>query len=410
MSMSDIDLSVDDMIAVGLYHEIHTSERRAFRACRRRWNWTFRQQWYPNVTAKPLEFGVAYHYAMELYYNPETWTNDREAAKLQAIAGFQQICEEQKAHALEVNSEAYLAPEIEDDYKERVELGVGMLRHYLGNIAPEIDKGWTPFKTEIGFAVVIPNPHTGDTIWCKCERCIKKFENYLSDNDVDNVVAYANFRGLPVVYEGRIDLIAVDDKGGYWIIDWKTARTISDNHSFLLTDDQIASYCWALNTLSIPVRGFIYHEQRKGYPQPPIQNKSRRKGCLFSVNKQQDTDYDLYLQTVMKYDREAYEEGCYDEMLVYLKNEGITYFNREVIYKSPTEYEQIEYNIGLEALEMVNPELSIYPAPGRFSCSNCAFQTPCVEQNTGGDFEYTLQSLFEQVEPYYVRNERNTDK
>jgi hypothetical protein len=57
-----------------LCHEIHTSERKSFRACRRRWDWLFRGHYYPVETAKPLEFGIAYHKAMEVWYNPDTWT------------------------------------------------------------------------------------------------------------------------------------------------------------------------------------------------------------------------------------------------------------------------------------------------------------------------------------------------
>lgn len=31
----------DNMIARKLVHEVHTSERRSFRGCRRRWDWIF---------------------------------------------------------------------------------------------------------------------------------------------------------------------------------------------------------------------------------------------------------------------------------------------------------------------------------------------------------------------------------
>jgi hypothetical protein len=161
--------------------------------------------------------------------------------------------------------------------------------------------------------------------------------------------------------------------------------------------------------LGIKVRGFIYHEQRKAYPQPPKMNKQRRLGCLFSVAKNAPLEYNLYLQTVMEKDREAYEQGNYDEILEYLQNEGVAYYARYQIYKSHEELEEVGRNIGYEALDMIDPNLRIYPSPGRFGCSFCAFRQPCLEQNAKGDYQYALDTMFEKMEHYWVRQEASTD-
>jgi hypothetical protein len=91
---------VSDLIADRLVHEVHTSERKSFRGCRRRWNWVFQQFYYPQVTAKPLEFGVAFHSAMEVLYDPDTWTWDRELILNAAIGKFADVCNEQKTKFL----------------------------------------------------------------------------------------------------------------------------------------------------------------------------------------------------------------------------------------------------------------------------------------------------------------------
>lgn len=425
--------TVDDFIDAKLVHEIHTSERRSFRACRRRWDWLFKQGYYPKVTAKPLEFGVAFHKAMEVYYEPKTWSWDREVVGARAITSFIDKCEEQKKYALETTGHLYLDDELEGDYADRVELGVGMLNYYFTQVAPILDKGWKPVFVEVGFMVPITHPETGEeAIWCKCDRCWEKFckseqyqemrEHCLSSckscaGDFNRGEEYfvdglreGHWNGLPVVYAGRIDMLAVDSSGNYWIFDWKTARSIADRYEFLYLDDQIGSYVWALKKiLQLPIRGFIYHEQRKGYPQPPKKNKVRRLGCIFSVAKNQDVDYKTYLETVQAEDAEAYEAGLYDEMLEYLKNEGITYYARHQIIKTTVELDEIEKNIGLEALDIVDPNLRIYPSAGRFGCNFCAFQQPCLDKNSGGDYEYVLNELYEIREPYYIRNEPSTE-
>jgi hypothetical protein len=395
-------------IEARLVHEIHTSERRSFRGCRRRWDWIFRESYYPIMTAKPLEFGTAYHLAMETYYNPETWSWDREIISAYAIKAFTEKCLQQKKKALAATDQVALDPEVEADYAERVLLGQGMLKYYFEQVAPKLDAHLTPLKVEIAFMVPIPHPETGEDVWCRCDNCWKKwFDRFCDEPDFhDN---RARWEGLPVVYAGRLDALVQDSDGGYWIVDWKTARNVSQNDEFLYLDDQVGSYPWALWKLGIKVRGFLYHEQRKGYPQPPKKNKARRLGCLFSVAKNQDVDYDTYLATIQAEDAEAYEAGYYDDMLTWLQEAGVEYYKRHQIHKSDNELLEIEQNIGWEALDMINPSIRIYPSPGRFACTYCAFRQPCLEKNARGDYQYALDTMFERREHYYIREEPSTE-
>lgn len=391
-----------------LVHEIHTSERRSFRGCRRRWDWIFRESYYPVITAKPLEFGTAFHLAMETYYNPDTWNWDREIVAAYAIKAFTEKCMAQKQKALNATNQVALDPDVEADYAERVLLGQGMLKYYFEQVAPTLDKGWHPVKVEIEFMVPIPHPETGDGMWCKCDVCWNKwFDKFSGEPDFqDN---RRGWFGLPVVYAGRLDMLAEDDAGDYWIFDWKTARNVSKDDEFLYLDDQVGSYPWALWKLGIKVRGFIYHEQRKGFPQPPKKNKQRRLGCLFSVAKNQDVDYETYLAAIQAEDAQAYEQGYYDEMLTWLQEAGVEYYKRHQIHKSQDELLEIEQNIGWEALDMIDPNIRIYPSPGRFGCTYCAFRQPCLEKNARGDYQYALDTLFERREHYYIREEPSTE-
>lgn len=380
-------------------HEIHTSGRRSFRGCRRRWNWIFRENWYPIMTAKPLEFGTAYHEALETYYNPATWSMDREVIGSLAKKVFAEKTTAQKLKYLKLKESTILDADVETDYNERVALGLGMLDWYF-KVAPDMDKLFTPVKTEIAFKVPIKNPDTGEILFCKCGECYKEAG---SPHDL------GLWQGLPVFYAGRLDAIVQDHYGDYWAVDWKTAASLSDKDEFLALDDQVGSYPWALREAGIRVRGFIYHEQRKAFPEPPKENTNRRKGCLFSVSKSQATDYQTYLKTIMEFDNQAFLDGYYDEFLAYLIADGIKYVQRSQIYKSDYELDQIGRNIFLEAQDMIDENLRIYPSAGRFSCSFCAFRQPCLGMNAGEDYMYTLTSMFERREHYYVREEASTE-
>src|SRR5687768_647399 len=102
--------------------------------------------YYPQITAKPLEFGVAYHKAMEVYYAPETWDLPREPVANAAIMEFKRIVEHQRDQYAK-NYE--LTQEVIDDYNDRVELGLGMLKYHLFQLAPTLDTNIRPVKVEI---------------------------------------------------------------------------------------------------------------------------------------------------------------------------------------------------------------------------------------------------------------------
>jgi hypothetical protein len=345
---------------------------------------------------------------MEVLYDPETWDWDREVVGELAVAKFVDVCNEQRRTYLRDSDEPALEPAAQEDYDERVELGKGMLRYYYKKQLPKHPEGFRPIRVEIAFEVPIMHPDIpGRQLMCKCDSCWTRYKADAESRGEDVTGSQAVFwAGLPVVYAGRLDCLGEDAQGDLWIIDWKTARVISDDDEFLHLDDQIGSYCWALTELGLPIRGFIYHEQKKGYPQPPNENKFLRKGCRFSVSKQQDTDYETYLAHIKEHDPQALAEGAYDDFLNYLKNEGIVYYRRWQIIKTDYEKKMIAKDIGLEALDMLDTQLRIYPNAGRFSCTYCAFRQPCLGRKAGEDYEYTLKTLFKQEAPYYYRQQQ----
>jgi len=400
-------LTVQDYIDKKLVHSLHTSESKSFRGCRRRWNWIFREFWYPRTTAKPLEFGTAYHVAMEKFYEPELWDKPRDVVTTLAVQAFRKKCREQLLDYCTANNITLdsVDPEVKSDYEERMALGEGMIQYHAEEVSPALDKDLIPRKVEIAFEVPVVNPDTGDQLWCKCNTCWTRYIAYCEmyyPPTRDGMWHRNNFKGLPVTYGGRIDAIFEGVDGRYWIVDWKTAAQLAgDRDEFLLIDDQITRYCWALWSIGIRIAGFIYHEQKKAFPEEPEPMSRRRLGCLYSVSKSQNVNYDTYLRTVQENDNGAYVMGAYDEFLEWLKENGGVFHQRYVVHRNETELKQAARNVYMEAVEMTNPDLLIYPNAGRFGCNTCAFRQPCIGVNQGEDFLYTLSTMFDKRRYHY---------
>jgi hypothetical protein len=373
--------------------------------------------YYPLITPKPLEFGSAFHKAMEKFYDPLTW-HDKETAAALALAAFVEECKEQYKRYLRLNK-GNIDPDMKADYNERIQLGLGMLRYYTKYVSGEYDVNFKPVKVEIEFEVPIKSP-AGEYMWCKCDQCWKRTHTWLHANKpsaypmewVDAEHDRAAWKGLPVTYGGRIDMLAQDELGRYWVFDWKTAARLSSasgNDEFMLLDDQITSYCWALWSLGIPVAGFVYAEIKKATPEEPEPNKTQRMGRWYSVNKQMSTTYEMYKATVEENDPQAYFAGRYDDFLAYLKSDdGPKFHVRHQIFRSDIELQNAGVNIWHEANDMTNPDLRIYPSPGRYACSFCAYREPCLMKNKGEDYMYTLNTMFEKRSKHYFEERSST--
>jgi hypothetical protein len=426
------ELSIQNYIDAKLVHSLHTSVRKSFRSCRRRWNWAYIEKYYPRVTPAPLEFGVAFHAAMEYYYDPRTWHHDNIVKQGLALVRFKNVCEEQLRNYTKLNGEPETV--ILDEYKDRIKLGLNMLRYYTEHVSPFTDVGFTPIEVEVPFEIPIVNPDTNEVLKCKCSDCWKKYYAWIKKtNAVDLTAKWVTmsgvtrtlgdildggthqaikWEGLPVTYGGRLDMLAQDDLGRLWIYDWKTTSRIMDEDSessFLTLDDQIASYVWALRLLGMPVVGFVYVEIKKAYPTTPDELSRLYKGRRFSTSKTLMTTPEIYRRFVSEYDAMAYAEGCYDDYLSWLKREGPKFHQRHQIHKNDHECEEVGRNIFLEARDIISSP-AIYPQPGRFSCQTCLYRQPCIGKNQGEDYKYTLDSLFEKKERNYYDEQPSTEK
>jgi hypothetical protein len=367
-------------------HQIHTSEIRAFLACRRRWNWAYRDGYVPESQPKPLEFGIAFHKAMEAVYDPDLWSITTPEEKLSlAITVFATICEQQRERYLATTNQSTLLEADGDDYAERVDLGIGMLTYYCLEVHPKYDKWFRPVMVEVPFQVPLVNPKTGIPLICRAGNgeC-------------------GQFHVSPsvVTFDGRIDAIIEDlAEGGYFVLDHKSAKTIRRDDRILQLDTQVGGYSWAAkNKLNLNVRGFLYIEYRKDYPRAPDMLKRSYRGRAFSTNKDQATNYDHFSETVYKHDRAAYEQGLYDEYLRLLNSSDAPQFHKRFpIIKNRKQLANMGNVIYEIAYDMVTPGVSTYPTVGNFSCQGCAYYTPCHAMFMGEDYTHSLSTSFKKV-------------
>lgn len=340
-------------------HIIHTSERKDFKTCRQKWDFRSpsRMNLEPLNEARALSLGTAVHAGQEVWYEPSTWTADRDAVAAMALLAFKNA----------LPAEAYYDPE---EWAIDLATGAGMLRHYF-EWSEKQDKGFTPKYVELSFEVPIPDLVCGH------------FMSELSNDSPTGFIPH----DCNVYYAGRVDALWEDEHGGFWIVDHKTAGKF-DSEDFMLLDQQITSYCWALqHVLGIEIQGFIYNEMRKDVPHKPSVLKSGQ----LSKDKSQNTTYELYLTAVQE---GGYPVALYADILEHFKNQGNKFFRRTIVRRSPRELQIAGEIIALEAADMLgNP--SIYPNPDRH-CSWCAFRAPCIARMEGSDYQWILDGNYKE--------------
>ncbi len=322
---------------------IHTTDRLQFKKCRLQWHFTspLRLNLEP-VRGKPaLTFGTAIHRGLEVYYDPATPRSPSEGIK-----------------AFDENLTAWVDslpnPQPEDvaQYEDLIALGYGMLEHYFGWANKHDDFEVLAVEKHIEFDVPGIDP---------------------KDYGLERVV-----------YSFKMDALVKDKDGRIWIMEDKTAQSLPDNTDYLLMDDQVGSYLWGLQVAEgIKAEGVLYNILRKKSPVP----LKRNKNGLFSVDKRQDTTYDIALAALLKEYGEIPDYA--QEFMEYLKFKGENFFHRELVRRNAQEISALGESVKMEVSDMLS-DPSIYRTPTQFNCGGCSFVTPCMAYYEGADVEAIL--------------------
>lgn len=350
---------------------IRTSDRSAFKSCRRKWGFSshLKMNLSPKALAAPLWFGSAIHYALEDYHGWNVFGHPREAFKAYCIATAQ-------------NYKRDLPPDAQEHY----ELGKAMMDYlvdyWLARYPRKKDKTYWCEDPETG--VMTPQVEVN-------------FEIPLPIDPIATPLLYSLMRACGadcVLYRGTIDRVVIDDFGHLWCDEYKTAKVFQNTH--YQTDSQITTYTWAMGLIyDVPVEGVIYEQFIKKTPKQP---KLLATGGI-SVAQHQNTSYPLY--------REALESMYGDIMKAPSKNQAYMnqlmssetedrdrYIIRERIARSPQQCGSEAIKIMLELEDMINPNLPLYPNPTRDCSRMCSFMTPCINMDDGSDWEALIADLY----------------
>lgn len=348
--------------------EVHISDVRTYKSCRRRWNWSSPLRGHLEPRTTPIFFmvGKAVHYALASYYE----TGEHPADVFKAYM-----------------DKAALTEKLWDDelkkFNESVVLGVGMLENYRRWIssveAP--DERWEMVATEMPYG---PMPII--TPW---------------GEPSENVLLAGRFDGI----------IRDKETGELWLREFKTSGR-EPNPQWLELDDQATIYCWAVQQImGEPITGIQYRFLMKRFPDRPPRLKNGQLSKAVNSPQVMSTSYDLYMESLQILADEMVHDGrapdavvalnaimpMYADVLDQLAEKGYSeYFQDIEVRKTQHELLQGANDLWLVSQEMINPDTSIYPAPDWLKCNFCPFKKPCTQQNAGGNFEVLLKHDYRQ--------------
>lgn len=334
---------------------IRTSDRTNFRRCRRKWGWSshLRQNLAPIEAASPLWFGSGFHYALEDFHGPHNYAKPVEA--------FNDYVRATHAQA-KAKGNPRLMP---FDWVELTLLGRKMLEYYtdywlIGRdpLQTFIYKGRPQVEVHVLMPVPIRTPH---------------FDRVYYAATLDRVVVHNN---------------------GLFIVDYKTAKQIQTH--FFQTDPQISAYCWIAQQLyGQPIKGFIYQQHRKRFPEDP---RVLADGTI-STASGQATSHRHYRRSLLNLygspDKFPTRNVDFLNQLAHVEEEHADPFiRRSFVYRNQHQCEAEGVKLLLELEDMLNPNIPLYPNPTRDCGHLCAFNSPCVDMDDGSDFEETLRLMY----------------
>lgn len=344
---------------------LRTSDRLAFKHCRRKWDWTshLRCGLQTIVTADPLWMGSGMHYALEDFHGENKYGSPGMAFMAYA-----------KAYRISYPKK------IPPDWQELANLCKGMMDYYSDYWLI----GRDPMETYVVDG--IPQVEANIKVTVSWEL-IEEYCRRTGDKE-----KYARIRSEydRVEYSGQLDRVVVDDNGQIWIMEYKSAKVIQTTH--YLTDPQVSAYCWMADaTYSLPVAGVIYQQHKKALPH---EGRILKNGSV-STAQNQATTHRMYRKTLLDVYGDA---GNFPEDNVKLLNQlareengdADTFIRRDRIYRNANTSAAESQKILMEAVDMLDPSLVLYPNPTRDCSRMCNLLDACVSMDDGSDYKHQL--------------------
>lgn len=196
--------------------------------------------------------------------------------------------------------------------------------------------------------------------------------------------------GNNIEFLGLIDAMPEDDQGRVWYMDHKSHKHIP-NEEVRFSDLQLLIYTWLAPQLGYPTAdGIIWDYLRT---KAPIVPEVLKAGGI-SKNKNIDTTYDVYMETVISKlgPNKAVE---YEEFAQTLKGKEDSFFKR-VYLPAP---KQVMVKAIVEDITVSAQEIAIRGPESRVrnmtrDCSSCSYYNLCQAEVRGLDIEHIISTDF----------------
>lgn len=361
---------------------IRTSDRIAFKQCRRKWGWSshLKKNLGSKYLASPLWFGSAIHFALEDFHGYNKFEKPSSAFAAYCIATSKQF-----------------ARDLPEDAQEHYELGVKMMDYYADHwlrFHPITKTYWAPAMPTGDPTVDAGGDGPHHPLWVP--QVEVNFEIPIPLDEHPVLAAHATALGADcVLYRGTIDRVGIDDQGFLWCTEYKTAKR--PEHYHYQTDPQITTYCWAMrNIYSRSVSGVEYMQFVKLKPEAPRILASGKISTASNLVTSA-TLYRSSLERMYGSNEGSWPEENKKKLIEVMQTESEfrdRYVVRELIRRNAHMCDAEAMKILLEVEDMINPDLPLYPNPTRQCPYMCSFLAPCVTMDDGGDWEYELEQEF----------------
>jgi hypothetical protein len=331
---------------------IRTSDRSAFKRCRRKWGWHSGIRQNLRIKDSPSYFwvGTGGHFALEDWHGYNHFGHPVEAFNAYVTA-----CKETKRR---------LGFGLPDDWEEQTELAQGILEHYL---------------------IWCQHREMHKTVWIDGEpQCEIKCEIPLP---VEPPEGYDI-----VVYQLTLDrLVEID--GEFWITDYKFYKTFSQ--AMLDMDAQMSAYIWGASTIfEKPIAGAILHEFRK---EVPHEARILSTGKI-SHAKDQLTTQRIYREALINMygdvdNAPMMNVRCLNDLAAQESPERDKFIKRSRTRRNEMQMQAEGTKVLMEAEDMTNPDLPLYPNPTRDCSWDCDLQDICLMIDRDDDWSNLLGEL-----------------
>jgi hypothetical protein len=335
---------------MGLIHLVSPGEREWFRRCRRSWDLASpnRQNFEPQTSAG-VSLRRAVQDALDVWYFPGMWEWPRAVVLPRALQAFDEAVAGRSGR-----------PDDPDD--EMVEGARRMLERYFA-WAPTVD-AFAPVRVEADFEANVPDRRNPG--------------HDLVDGD-----------GRPVRYHDRVPLLIVDAHDMYWVVEHRLAEGgWAERDELLLAERPVAgAWGWEQFYIGMVIVGTVHNELRvagDGWEEgEPGEGKAARRPRSRDWARSRAAGRDPARRAAGS---SVIQAGPAEAVV----QEGGGWFRRTWIRRSRAEVEAVAERLCGEVLDMLDPNLALYPSPSPDHCGRCDFLPPCLAMNQGADVQAVL--------------------